>query len=60
MPGGEVLVDDLVLAEVLRGVRSDREFERNARALTAFEQIAVCDPDLAIEATRNYRTLRAG
>lgn len=59
LPFKRVLMGDLILAEVLRGFRSDLEFQR-ARGL--FEQLPCIDlggKDLAVQAARNYRSLRA-
>jgi len=56
----EVLaVGDLILAEVLQGVRDDRRFDEARRLLGQLEQIVVGGTALAIEAARNYRRLRA-
>ena len=58
---GEVrlVVPDLVLFEVLRGFRLEREF-RQARALLETLSIEVVGgADLALEAAQHYRSLRA-
>ena len=52
-------VGDLILAEVLQGVRDDRRFDEARRLLGQLEQIVVGGTALAIEAARNYRRLRA-
>ena len=49
----------MILCEVLQGVRDDiaaKEVERQLRKLEVFD---MCGVDLAREAARNYRTLRA-
>lgn len=54
-----IVVPDLVLFEVLRGFRLEREF-RQARALMETLSIeAVGGADLALEAAQHYRSLRA-
>ncbi len=54
-----VVVPDLVLFEVLRGFRSDREL-RQARALMEGLSIeAVGGAAIALEAAQHYRSLRA-
>jgi predicted nucleic acid-binding protein len=61
LDGGEVriVVPDLVLFEVLRGFRLEREF-RQARALMETLSIEpVGGPALALEAAQHYRSLRA-
>ena len=53
-----ILVGDLILAEVLQGFRQDADFEKARRALGKFLQANLVGPDLAVQAARNYRTLR--
>ena len=50
---------DLILCEVLQGVRGDRRFTDARRELLKFEVFATGGTRLAIAAARNYRTLRA-
>jgi predicted nucleic acid-binding protein len=52
-------VGDLIAAEVLQGVRDEREFRRVKKTLDAFPRIRICDYALAVKASGNYRTLRA-
>ncbi len=54
-----LLVGDLVLAEVLQGFKDDRGFNEARRMLGRLEQVALGGEELAIEAARNYRNLRA-
>jgi predicted nucleic acid-binding protein len=55
----DVVVGDLILAEVLQGVRSESEFRRCLFHMNSFTQIQISDPQTAIQAARNYRDLRA-
>lgn len=57
--GGQVVVGDLIVAEVLQGSKSDSEFEKINHDLSQFPQINVSDTLCAIQAAQNYRTLRA-
>ena len=50
---------DLILCEVLQGIRSERRFAATRRALLKFEVFATGGIDLAVAAARNYRKLRA-
>lgn len=50
---------DLILAEVLQGFDSERDFNRARKLLTAFTVIELGGLDVAIQAARNFRTLRA-
>jgi predicted nucleic acid-binding protein len=54
----EMLVGDIILAEVLQGFRRDADFERARLALGRFPQVAMLDPEIAVESARNYRALR--
>lgn len=52
-------VGDLIAAEVLQGVRDEREFKWVKKTLDAFGHIDLAGYDLAIKASENYRSLRA-
>lgn len=51
-------VGDLILAEVLQGVRDEREFNLVRRTLEDFTVIELGGKNIAIQAARNFRTLR--
>jgi predicted nucleic acid-binding protein len=53
-----ILVGDLVLCEVLQGLRSDEEARLVEEALRQFPIVAMLDPYLASRAAANYRRLR--
>jgi predicted nucleic acid-binding protein len=55
----DVTVGDLVLAEVLQGTRTDKGYEQCLFQMGAFQQIAISNTEVAIQAAQNYRTLRA-
>jgi predicted nucleic acid-binding protein len=52
-------VGDLIAAEVLQGVRDDREFKLVKKTFDAFSQVDLAGYDLALRASENYRVLRA-
>jgi hypothetical protein len=54
-----LLVGDLILLELLQGVRSARDAIRIERRLRSFPVVPMLNPDLAVEAATNYRLLRA-
>ena len=57
--GSELLcVGDLVLAEVLQGFNTDKEFNQARKLLTSLEVVDLCGQEMAIQAARNFRTLR--
>jgi predicted nucleic acid-binding protein len=59
--GAEVVISgDLILAEVLQGVSSEREFNVVRQAMTGtMHVVTLSGEDIAIQAARNYRYLRA-
>ncbi|MDZ4251539.1 MAG: PIN domain nuclease [Sulfuritalea sp.] len=58
--GNEPLViGDLILVEVLQGFGSDRDFNQARKLLTSLTQIDIGGKDVAIQAARNFRALRA-
>ena len=52
-------VGDLIAAEVLQGVRDEREYKWVKKTLDAFAHIDLCDYDLALKAADKYRALRS-
>ena len=52
-------VGDLIVAEVLQGVRDDREFNLVRKTLDAFTQIDLGGYEIAVKAAINFRALRA-
>jgi predicted nucleic acid-binding protein len=53
-----LVVGDLTLTEVLQGFSSAREFNQAHELLTSLLLIQLCDPELAIQAAKNFRFLR--
>ena len=54
----QVLVGDLVLVEILQGTRDRQDLSRKLALLDAFDAITIVDRRVAVEAARNYQTLR--
>jgi predicted nucleic acid-binding protein len=54
-----LLIGDLILVEVLQGFTADRDFDRARRLLGSLDLITIGGHDIAVEAARNFRTLRA-
>lgn len=52
-------VGDLILAEVLQGCTSDKAFDQVRDLLSSLTVVNLCGPEVAIEAARNFRRLRA-
>jgi hypothetical protein len=54
----DILVPDLVLLEVLRGIDDDRQHDRTRDILLAFPQVEIAGTGLALKAAAAYRRLR--
>jgi predicted nucleic acid-binding protein len=54
----EIVVGDLMLCEVLQGLRSEREAAEVEALLRTFDVVAMGGDTIAVIAARNYRTLR--
>jgi predicted nucleic acid-binding protein len=54
-----VAIGDLILAEVLQGFTSERQFAQALAMLRSLEPITIGGQDIAEQAARNFRTLRA-
>ena len=54
-----VAIGDLMLAEVLQGFTKDRDFETALAMLGALDVIEIGGREVAVQAARNYRALRA-
>ena len=52
-------IGDLVLTEVLQGFIAERDFERARKLLTSLTIIVLGSQEIAIQAARNFRALRA-
>jgi predicted nucleic acid-binding protein len=53
-----LLVGDLILCEVLQGLRSDGEAAIVEQAMRRFNVVSLTNPELAVRAAANYRFLR--
>ncbi|HSS68390.1 MAG TPA: PIN domain nuclease [Nocardioidaceae bacterium] len=54
----QIVVGDLILAEVLQGFRREADFKAAHAALAAFETATMLGPELAVQSAANYRLLR--
>ncbi len=52
-----IVVGDLILAEVLQGFVSERDFQAARQSLARFEFAAMVGHDIALAGARNYRRL---
>jgi predicted nucleic acid-binding protein len=53
-----VAIGDLILAEVLQGFVSDRDFNQGRELLDSLDIVDLGGRDIAIQAARNFRLLR--
>jgi predicted nucleic acid-binding protein len=57
--GSELIcVGDLILTEVLQGFNTDRKFNQARKLLTSLEIVELGGQEVAVQAARNFRTLR--
>ena len=54
-----VATGDLILTEVLQGFGNDREFNQAKRLLASLEVVELGGQEIAIQAAKNFRSLRA-
>ncbi|MFN3417546.1 MAG: VapC toxin family PIN domain ribonuclease, partial [Caldimonas sp.] len=52
-------VGDLILTEVLQGFSSEKDFNQARRLMTSLDVITLGGQEIALQAARNYRALRA-
>lgn len=55
----QIAVGDSIVAEVLQGVRDEKEFKWVKRVFDTFTRLDLCGYGLAIKASENYRLLRS-
>ena len=53
-----IAIGDLVLAEVLQGFKSERDFNQAKKLLTSLVMVDMLGQEIAIQAARNFRSLR--
>ena len=51
-------ITNLILTEVLQGIRDEGQFAATLKALSQFQVFEIGSNELAIQSARNYRTLR--
>src|SRR5262245_9385942 len=55
---GKVLMGDLILVEILQGMRTPAQERKVANALAGLKCVTMCGPDIAPVAAANFRALR--
>lgn len=54
----QLITGDIILAEVLQGFRSDKDFHTARTLLALFPCYSLCGPELAVQAAVHFRKLR--
>jgi predicted nucleic acid-binding protein len=54
----EIILGDIVLLEILRGARNDKNAANILRTLARYAVVPMLSTDLAVKAAHNYRILR--
>jgi len=54
-----IITGDLILTEVLHGFISEREFHQGRKLLASLPMITLVGEEIAVQAARNFRKLRA-
>lgn len=54
-----VVTGDLILIEVLQGFNAERDFNQARKLLMSLEVVSLAGHEIAIQAAKNFRTLRA-
>jgi predicted nucleic acid-binding protein len=55
----QILLGDVIMLEILRGVRSDAAARKVEGDLRRFELVQMMDAEIAVRAAENYRRLRS-
>ncbi|ARB44262.1 type II toxin-antitoxin system VapC family toxin [Alloalcanivorax xenomutans] len=55
---GTVAIGDLILLEILQGIRDDRDYRRTKQLLTTLDQYEMLGMEMAVKCAENYRALR--
>lgn len=58
IPATRLMIGDLILCEVLQGLRTEAQAALVQRSLSRFEAVSLLDHELAVRAAANYRYLR--
>lgn len=59
LPTTRIAIGDLILTEVLQGIDRERDFNRTREMFAALAMIELGGGEVAVEAARNFRKLRA-
>ncbi|MBF2055038.1 MAG: PIN domain nuclease [Candidatus Sericytochromatia bacterium] len=54
----QILMGDLILAEVLQGFRRETDFQTACSLLQALPCVSLCSPALALQSAQHFRRLR--
>lgn len=55
---GDIVIGDLILVEILQGLKTTAQERQATAAFAQLETFTLCGPEIAPVAAENYRTLR--
>ena len=55
---GNVIIGDLIILEILQGIRHDKDYTKTKKALVTLEQFELFGNSMVFECANNFRTLR--
>lgn len=59
LTAGDVLMGDLILLEILQGIRNDRDYTKTRQSLAVLEMVELFGERMAMRCADNYRALRS-
>ena len=58
LDAGTVLIGDVIMLELLQGLKLDRDYQQVKKLLGDLEQVALLGPERVVDCAQNYRRLR--
>jgi len=55
---GNVIIGDLIMLEILQGIRQDQDYKKTKKALETLEQFELFGNSMVFECANNFRKLR--
>jgi len=55
---GNVIMGDLILLEILQGIRNDADYKKTLKALDTLESFELFGKNMVLDCAENFRTLR--
>lgn len=55
---GQVMIGDIILMEILQGIRNDRDYRTLKKKLLKLPLVNLCEKKIALKSAENYRLMR--